>query len=337
MSLRTGLRIVLIGSVGSSRRTLLGLIRHRTNVVGVLGLSATRASGVSGYCRLDDLAEEIGSPYKEFQNINDPEIVALVQSWAPDLIFVVGLSQLVKAPMMALPRLGCVGFHPTLLPQGRGRAPVAWLALGACPGAATFFVLEDEADAGPILVQEPFPVTSEDYASDIINNLEEAIDRALARWLPRLLAGEWQPQPQDKALASYCGRRTPEDGLIEWTASAKEIHALVRAASRPHPGAYTYVGDFKLRVWRATIETQMRAHGVVGRVFTLDPGERALVQTGDGLIWLDETEFVQDDPELRPPALRAGLQLGYAMQEEIHRVRQRLIQLEAKLQKSKGT
>ena len=129
----SGLRIVLAGSVGSSRLTLQALLRHRANVVGVLELQPDVPSAISGFARLNDVAAEANVPCVGFQKLNEPEIVSQVREWQPDLLFVVGLSQLVKAELLSVPKLACVGFHPTLLPRGRGRAPVAWLVLDAVP------------------------------------------------------------------------------------------------------------------------------------------------------------------------------------------------------------
>jgi len=323
-----GPRIVLAGSVGSSRRTLQGLLRHRANVVGVLGLSLEAAQNVSGYTRLDDLARSAHVPYVDFEKINAPEIIAAVRAWQPDLLFVVGLSQLVGNELLSVPTRGCVGFHPTWLPEGRGRAPIAWVVLDSRPAAATFFLMEQGVDSGPILAQEPVYVSSRDYAADVIDKLENAIDAALDRWLPRLIAGEWNPSPQNESFASYNGRRTPEDGLIDWRLSAEQIHSLIRATSRPHPGAYTYSKDHKLIIWRSSLEPKLAYRGVIGRIVYRDSRYGWLVQTGDGLIWLKEVEFADTmdrDPETW---LRVGMRLGYGVEDEIYRLKHKLARLE---------
>jgi methionyl-tRNA formyltransferase len=322
------LRIVLAGSVSTSRFTLEALVRHQANVVGVLELRPDDPATVSGFARLHDVAEAAGIPCVSFQNINAPEIIAQVNAWRPDLLFVVGLSQLVKADLLAAPKLACVGFHPTHLPRGRGRAPVAWLVLDATPGAATFFVMDEGADSGPILVQEPFAVHATDDAGDVTKSLEQAIVRALDRWLPRLLEGEWNPQPQDDSQATYHAKRAPEDGWIDWTKSAGEIHALVRAATRPHPGAYSYLKDRKLLIWRAELDTTTPFRGVIGRILTTDSQHGALVQTGDGLLWLTETEWAEADAALPRPKLAVGQRLGYVIEDEVQRLKLRLAELE---------
>ena len=326
------LPIVLAGSVGSSRRVLQGLLRHRANVVGILGLAATKANNVSGYTRLDDLAIEANIPYVEFTNINSSEIQEIVRNWTPDLFFVVGLSQIVKKELMAIPRLGCVGFHPTWLPEGRGRAPVAWLTLEGRPGAATLFLMDEGTDSGPILAQQPFYVSDHDYASDVIEKLERAIDSALDQWLPTLLAGHWEPQPQSKTHANYNGKRGPEDGLIDWRMSAKQIYALIRATSRPHPGAYTYLDGHKVIIWRAEIITTIPHRGVIGRVICTSERGELVVQTGDGLLRLSEIEILPiSDAQSVVLQLKVGQKLGMNCEDEIHLLTQKLRVLEKQI------
>jgi methionyl-tRNA formyltransferase len=331
----TGPAIVLAGSVGSSLRTLKALLRNHMRVVGVLGLSPAKNANVSGYARLDDVARNAGIPYAEFEDINRPETVARIRKWAPDVLFVVGLSQMVKPDLLAVPRLGCVGYHPTRLPEGRGRAPLAWLTLQGRSGASTFYQMDAGADSGPLLAQEPFAVRGSDYAADVVRKLEDAIDVALDRWLPRLRVGEWNPKPQNHARATYYGKRAPEDGVIHWSQPARKILALVRASSRPHPGAYTTLGDRKLTIWRAEIETKLRYTGVTGRILVIDEKRGALVQTGNGLLWLVETEWEAPAKGEKSVALKVGLKLGCDPAEEIRLLRKRIAELEGKLAESR--
>jgi methionyl-tRNA formyltransferase len=329
MAESAGPTTVLAGSVTSSYLTLEALIRHGLPVAGVLGLSPAKSANVSGYTRLDALAAEAGIPYREFEDLNAPETVEIVRAWAPDVFFIVGLSQMVKRGLLEIPALGCVGFHPTRLPEARGRAPVAWMTLEARSGAATFFKMNDRADAGPILVQEPFPVMPSDYAADVIRKQDAAIAAALDHWLPKLKAGEWKPVPQAEAEATFYGKRAPEDGQIDWDRPAQAIYDLVRAASHPYPGAYTYAGDRRLIVWRAELEPELPWRGVTGRVLHVDALRGGLVQTGAGLLWLAETEFA--DAEGTAAAMRVGQKLGYAAGDEIFALRDRIRALEARI------
>lgn len=319
-------RVALAGSRGSSQRTLEGLSRNGVCVASVFGLAKERAEGVSGYVDLVQVAARLGLPAMAFTDINHPGVVDAVRSLDLDVLMVVGLSQMVRPPLLYMPRRGCVGFHPTCLPRGRGRAPLAWLTLEAVPGAATFFVMDEGPDSGPILVQEPFFVDSNDYAEDVAAKIDRAIDRALDRWLPRLLAGEWQPRPQDDSLATFYGKRTPEDGLIDWQRPACEIYDLVRAAGRPHPGAYTYLNARKIIVWRAQIDNRFRGRGVVGRVVTIGEGGAPVVQTGNGFLKLTEIGIVAGGASKAVP--RVGSKLGCVPAEEMDKLYRRVAELE---------
>jgi methionyl-tRNA formyltransferase len=311
-------RIVLAGSVSSSARTLEALIRNGANIVGAAGLAQSKSARVSGYVRLDGIAANAKIPYFDFKDINTEDVYRAIEACAPDLLFVVGLSQIVRAPLLNLPSIGCVGFHPTWLPKGRGRAPLAWLVLDGVPGAATFFLMDEGADSGPILVQEPFFVAPTDYAADVEGRILDAIDCALDRWIPKLQTGEWHPQPQDHTLATYNGRRGPDDALIKWDRPAREIDSLIRAASKPHPGAHTYVAGHRLLIWRAKPVSDRSYRGVVSRILDVNSAGHLLVQTGDGLLWL--TEYEISDPEGAHPRLAPGVKLGYEPQDEIHRL-----------------
>src|ERR1035437_293603 len=316
-------RVALAGSVTRSRVVLEALISHKAPIAGVLGLSAGKSTGVSGYCRLDDLAEQVNAPYQDFKSINAPEIVKAVAAWSPDVLFVVGLSQLVSRVLLDIPRLGCVGFHPTWLPRGRGRAPLAWLTYDGEPGAATFFLMTEEADAGSIFVQEPFWISEDEHAAEVGRKVDSAIRVALDRWLPELLSGVWDPAPQDESRVTFNGRRCPEDGVIHWERPAREVYALIRACSHPHPGAYTYLAGRKILVWRAERYSGVPYRGGVGRILAINNG-RMLVQTGDVPLWVSELDST--DGDCLP--LRIGSRLGYEPQDEVHSMQTRLVELE---------
>lgn len=318
------MRFVVAGSVSTSRITIDVLRANDANIVGILGLKESSAQNVSGYVSLKDVAAQAGVPYLEFSSINSDDVLDRLSEWVPDFVFVVGLSQLVGAQFLRIPKQCCIGFHPTRLPQGRGRAPVAWLVMEAKPGAATLFVMDEGADSGKILEQIPFEAEPSDYAADVLRKTEAALEAALGRLVPRLMAGYADGKMQEERHATYYGKRAPEDGLIDWTLSAEEICRLVRAASRPHPGAYTFYSGAKLIIWKAEVEQELQAKGVIGRVVATTPEGYRIVQAGSGLVKLTEAEFAQADR--RMPFI--GAKLGIDSQNAIHELNQRVIKLE---------
>lgn len=123
-----------------------------------------------------------------------------------------------------------------------------------------------------------------------------------------------------------------------WERPAKKIQALVRAASDPYPGAYTFAEGRKLIVWRADVEPELPYRGVPGRIVHHDAARGWLVQTGDGLLWLTKAEFAPEAGGGPPPKLRIGMLLGADAADEMYILKKRVKELEARidlLEKSK--
>lgn len=323
------MRIALAGSVNSSAKTLHALIRHDMNIVGVLGLNAEKSAKVSGFVSMEEIAGSNNIPFVGFDRINAEMVIQVVKDWQPDLLFVVGLSQLVHAELLYIPKRGCVGFHPTWLPEGRGRAPIAWLTIEGRQGAATFFLLELGADSGPILAQEPFYVGPDDFAEDVTISMETAIDKALDQWLPLLKAGYWNPRPQDDSKATYYGKRSPEDGLIDWNQNANMIYDLIRASSNPHPGAFTYCNGEPLIIWKAKLESLKQIQGVTGSILLNSETDGWLIQTGTGCLWVRPEDLTGEGKS----QIRVGTKLGFSLEVEIYRLTKRVLMLENQLAK----
>ena len=147
---------MLIGGVNSSAVTLHKLIEHDMDIAKVYGYEPKKTQLVSGYHNFSEVCACNSINYTPFQKINDH--IEEIEELDFDVLFVVGLSQLVSEKIINTAKAGAIGFHPTQLPKGRGRAPIAWLVDEVTNGAATFFVLEEEADAGAIFEQESFEV-----------------------------------------------------------------------------------------------------------------------------------------------------------------------------------
>ncbi|HEX8563125.1 MAG TPA: formyltransferase family protein [Flavobacterium sp.] len=322
MKIQPNPAVVLVGSVNSSRKTLEKLIEHKINITGVLGLDPAASKNVSGYVDLKPIAQASNIPFRYFTKINSEEAEAFVKECNVDLLFIIGLSQMVHGPLLKIPRFGCVGFHPTRLPEGRGRGAVAWIILGLVKGAATLFHMDEGMDSGPILVQEPFEIGDDDYAQDVIDHIVESIGTGLDRVLPELKKGIFNTSIQDESKASYLAKRNPEDGLINWDWPAEEIHRLIRAVSRPLPGAYTYAGTTQLRIFKASLSNISNHLGIPGRVIISDDKHGIHVQTGHGLLKLEEFEGVEKEK------LKVGYSLGLKLEKEFLALLRRVEELE---------
>jgi methionyl-tRNA formyltransferase len=306
------MKVGLIGSVKSSETTLLYLIKHQMNVVGILGFNPGNKENVSGWTDLSKTANKERIPYSDYQKINNKKHLDWMSEKQPDIIFAVGFSQLLSKEWLYLTPLGCIGFHPTCLPKGRGRAPLAWLVLEEKMGASSFFLMGEGTDDGPIFVQETFVIEQEDDALSVGVKIGKAMEVALDKWLPRLKAGEWNPVPQVEMLASWYGKRTPSDGLINWNQSAYFIDRLIKSAAKPHPGAFTFWKDKKVIIWKSKIEENIPIKGVVGRVL-ISKDQSYLIQCGEGFLWISN---IEDDI-----SFNVGDKLGYNIEYEIYKIK----------------
>lgn len=308
-------RILVIGAVNTTKHTINQLNKHGFNIVGVIGHEPKDVERVSGWADLKSLSQSLNIDYKGFKKINDSENVLWAKEKKADIIFAVGFSQLMSEEWLQMPTLGCIGFHPTFLPKGRGRAPLAWITLEKEMGSATFFLMGKGADDGPVFVQDTFTVEEIDDAASVEMKIEEAIINSLDKWLPELKKGIWEPIPQNEIFASWYGKRAMEDGNINWNNSASYINRLIKASTRPHPGAYTYFKDSKVIIWKSEVETNIPIKGVIGRVLLIDVEKGWLVQCGTGLLWIKQIESTLN---LTP---NVGDKLGYNIEDEIFQIK----------------
>jgi len=288
-------RIALAGSVNSSLRTLLKLHEHRCNIAAVLGLHPDSAKNVSGYQDIKAKADELGYTSLYFDKINSTMVEHFLSEKSVDYLFVIGLSQMVRKPLLDRAKKGNIGFHPTKLPKGRGRAAVAWMILGKAPGAATFFMMDEGMDSGPVLGQTEFNVGKQDYAHDVIEKIKNAIDDTLDNILPKLNKGELQPVPQNHEEATFLGKRKPQDGRINWSKNADEVHRLIRATSRPLPGAFSMFDEEKVTIMKAEVCTEYC--GVPGRIIDFNQ-QNPVVACGEHAIECTEY-YYENKPDWR--------------------------------------
>lgn len=313
-------KVVLIGAVRSAEITLHKLVHHGFEVALVLGQRPLNKAKVSGLVDMEPFCTEHQIPFIPFTKINQQDIIEAVKDVQPELIFGIGFSQIIGPELLSIPSRGVIGFHPTMLPRGRGRAPIAWLIIKQEDGAANFFLMGQGADDGPIFVQKPFSVAPSDYASDVEQKILEAIAEALDEWLPQLKLGKWQPIVQDETRATYYGKRSPSDGHLNWCNRARDIHRLIRASAPPHPGAYSYFGKYKLIIHRASIDEERKFSGVVGRILAELNGA-ILVQCGEGALWLEDFHLTDTEGTvISGVKITVGSSLGYNIEDEIFKI-----------------
>ena len=214
----------------------------------------------------------------------DPaELERRVRAAAPDFVFSFYYRRMLPPAVLALAPRGAFNMHGSLLPQHRGRAPVNWaVLLGDSETGATLHEMVAQPDAGRIVDQQAVPIGPDDTALEVFRRVTDAAEAVLRRSLPRLVNGTAALQPQDLARGSYHGARRPEDGRIDWSKSAAEIHNLVRAVAPPFPGAFTEDRGRRRMILRTQLDATRRAHP--GRRGPYREGDAWFADCGDGRV-----------------------------------------------------
>ncbi len=239
-----------------------------------------------------DLAVEKQIPVYAPDDINHPMWVDKIRDLQPDMLFSFYYRSLVKQDILGIPPKGCFNLHGSLLPRYRGRCPVNWVLInGEQQTGVTLHQMTARPDAGDIVLQREVPIADDDTALTLYGKMTTATQELLTQALPQLMSGTAVLSPQDPTAATYFGGRKPEDGDIDWQLPARRIRNLVRAVTRPYPGAFSHVAGRKCLIWDVEV-VKSASPALPGTILTCDPltitcGEDALlVKTGqavDGL------------------------------------------------------
>ena len=271
-------------------------------IVAVVTLPGPIDPDRSGQCSFDDAASAHGAALIETADVNSLDTLNALRKLEPELVFVVGWSQLVHDPFIAVAREGVFGMHPTLLPRHRGRAPIPWAILCglARTGVTLFEIVDSTADSGAIVGQVTVDIAADETATTLFDRLAAAHVELVRECVPQLLAGTAPRVPQDPSRASAWPKRMPADGIIDWETRAPYLYDWVRAQTRPYPGAFTFHGDEKVVVWRARA-VDLRVDAPAGSIVSDGP-EGLIVACGEGGLVLEDVET-----NVR---LGVGMQLG---------------------------
>ena len=250
------------------------------------------------------LGAELDLPVYAPEDVNHPLWVDRIRDLQPDVIFSFYYRHMLSDEILSLAPQGGFNLHGSLLPHYRGRAPVNWaLVNGETETGATLHKMVKRPDAGDIVGQQKVTIADSDTALTLHKKVLEAAQAVLKEQLPKLKNGTATFTKQDESQASYFGRRTAADGEILWHKSAKEINNLVRAVTEPYPGAFSYLGQRKLIVWRSRVlDTQHDKQP--GTVLSTSP---LVIACGEGAL---EIVAGQNDSGLYVQGSRLAQEMG---------------------------
>ncbi|WP_419245678.1 bifunctional UDP-4-amino-4-deoxy-L-arabinose formyltransferase/UDP-glucuronic acid oxidase ArnA [Serratia sp. NFX21] len=247
---------------------------------------------------------ELELPVYAPEDVNHPLWIERIREMQPDIIFSFYYRNMLSEELLSLAPKGGFNLHGSLLPHYRGRAPVNWaLVNGETETGATLHKMVKRPDAGDIVGQHKVAIAANDTALTLHKKVLEAAQALLKEQLPKLKNETASFTRQNEAEASYFGRRTAADGEILWHKSAQEINNLVRAVTEPYPGAFSYLGQRKLIVWRARV-LDTRHDKQPGTVLSTSP---LIIACGEGAL---EIVAGQNDVGLYVQGSRLAQEMG---------------------------
>ena len=231
--------------------------------------------------------EKIQFIYSEEHTIN--KINEMISDFDISVIFSFYYRNLLPTSLLEKAKYGAVNMHGSYLPKYRGRVPINWQIInGEKVGGVTLHYMVDKPDAGDIIDQTKVNITFNETPLTLFAKLEIAGKKILERSLKGILNGTCNRKSQDESIATYYGGRKPEDGLIDWSCSSKNIYNLVRGVTKPSPGAFSYIKNNKIIIWHVDIinSEEWNQESTPGPVVI--NSDQVNIRTGDGFIKLSE-------------------------------------------------
>jgi methionyl-tRNA formyltransferase len=239
------------------------------------------------------LAERHGIPVWQPERLRkSAETLASLAQLQADAFVVVAYGQILSPQVLAMPRLGCINVHGSLLPAYRGAAPIQWaIARGETETGITTMLMDAGMDTGAMLLKAAVPISPEATAVELAAILAPLGADLLAETLLKLDAGEIEPEPQQNEFATYAPLLSKTDFQIDWQRSARDLHNQIRALS---PNCFTGFNSKRLRVIRSVLPLNALTppgNRIPGTVVEILKGKGITVQTGDGLLHLQQVQM----------------------------------------------
>ncbi|MFH1313767.1 MAG: methionyl-tRNA formyltransferase [Candidatus Eisenbacteria bacterium] len=210
----------------------------------------------------------------------------VLEAVAPDLIAVVAYGKILRPRMLALPRLGCVNLHASLLPKYRGVAPANWAIINdeTKTGVTTIF-MDPGVDTGDVILTRPVAIGEDETAGELLERLAVLGADVLVETCDLVAEGSAPRTKQDSELASYAPKFSKQDGRIVWDRPARVVHNHIRGVS-PWPGAMTGLKDKRVKIMRSRLHAAPDVAGEPGKVIEIDSENGILVSCSGGAVWL---------------------------------------------------
>jgi methionyl-tRNA formyltransferase len=249
-------------------------------------------------------------PVFEFANVNSQDALQTLKELNADVFVVIAFGMILSKAFLEIPRLTTLNTHSSLLPRWRGAAPVAWALIESdAETGVTISRVVQKLDAGDILLQKKTPITPEDDLESINARLSVLGAGILLEGLELLEKGKAAWTPQDETRSCYARKLTKEDGHINWSLKAAQIHSHIRA-TKHWPGAYFFYGGKRILIQKITLLDQTLSNHAPGTIVKASQKEGIVIATGEGLIRVEVLQL-----EGKKPLSAADFLNGFSLTE----------------------
>ncbi len=306
-------RLIFMGTPQFALPSLEALLSHGEEVLAVItqpDRPRGRGQRVSP-SPVKELALSWKLPVLQPRSLKDPVLAQQLSALGAELGIVVAYGRLLTPELLAVPELGCLNVHASLLPAYRGAAPINWaLIRGERETGVTIQWVVHELDAGPIFLQERVPVLEDDNAGALAGKLAERGANLLVEALERLRRGEAAREPQPREGVSYAPPLTREMRRLDWQLPAREVAGWIRGLD-PSPGAYGLWRGEVLKLFAGRVQKGAGAGAAPGTVLGLSPRGLEIV-CGQGSVAVQELQLAGHRRLTAPEFLR-----GHALLKQV--------------------
>jgi methionyl-tRNA formyltransferase len=264
-------RVVFLGSKTLGVRVLEELYSISPEMlIAVITINDSNDSR-SALDRFHKFQQNTGKPLRILKK--GAELKSAIDEFHPDLCLVVGWYWILKPDLLKMVPSGWLGIHASLLPKYRGGAPLVWAIInGETETGLSLFYFDEGMDTGDIVAQKKLVIGPDETIADVLQKAETLSVRMVQENYPLLINDTAPRFQQDHSKATYVAMRNPEDGQIDWNnMSTMQVYNWIRAQTTPYPGAFTFIGDEKLIIWKASVSRDEKHDAKPGEIYLTRP------------------------------------------------------------------
>jgi UDP-4-amino-4-deoxy-L-arabinose formyltransferase/UDP-glucuronic acid dehydrogenase (UDP-4-keto-hexauronic acid decarboxylating) len=307
--------VLAYGNIGCAG--IKALLRHGFEIVGVF-THRDHPQETIWFDSVAKLAADHNIPVFAPADMNHPLWVEKIKELNPEILFSFYYRQLIQRQILDIPKAGCLNLHGSLLPKYRGRAPINWVLVnGEQETGVTLHYMTPRPDDGDIVAQEKIAISDDDTALTLHRKVAQTTEKLLNEILPRIRNRTAPRVPQNHSQATYFGGRRPADGEIHWFKTAREVRNLVRAVTKPFPGAFSFIGERKCLFWEVREVGPEATKHLPGTIISIKP---LTIATGQNAVVVDygqaeDSIYMTGEQLAQELSLVPGMKFGASTQE----------------------